>query len=965
MKRILLAGYMMCLVAGAGAQTLTQQWATSHAGNGDNSDRFNAVIRDASGNLYAAGFTMRQGDGKDFLLVKFNSTGDTLWTRTYDGPANGNDELEALAFDNAGNIAVTGTSKTATGKDVTTALYNPSGALQWLHAYNHTGNLDDYGVKVATDNSGNIFAAGYGYNAAFNNDYIVIKYSTAGQVLATAVFNGAENLDDELADLAVDGSGNVVVTGQSGTSSKRDDYATVKYNNSLVEHWVKTLDQAGKNDRATGVWIDAAGDVYVTGRSNNGGDYDYVTLKYNGTNGNTNLTGWTQPKIYDSNGDDEPADIAGNANEIVVSGIKFNGVQNDIQTIAYNPSTGAVLWSVAYTNVSGNNEEVAHVTIGPSDAVIVTGTTDVSATTAINDDILVLKYNGAGALQYAKITGGTDGLNDNGLASVLDASGNIYTVGGLANTGTMKDAALLLHDAAGSLQFTKNYNGEGEFTDKVIAICNSGGAIYTTGYVYGYDEDRNYCTIKYDAAGNKLWVKTYNGPDDDTDEPVAIAGDGSGNVYVVGRSKGQNNDYDVLLIKYNANGDTLWTRRWDGGVLGDDEARDMAVDGSGNVYVTGVSDGDASVLINNDFITLKYSASGALAWAVPYNGNGGADDRAYSIALDNNGNAFVAGRTWNGTDYDIQVQKYASGNGAESAFASYTSNLGDDQPSKVRIDNNGNVAVAGTSDRDASAATDRDYLTIQYNSAGVQQWLQLYNGGATGDDDLSDMVVDGSGNVYVTGGSDLDSSATDNVAYVTIKYNNAGVQQWNRNYNGAAGKSDIAYSLAVDATGKVYVTGQADEGTAQNSNNNIVTVMYAADGSELQVLPYAGAADGTDAGSVVLLDNNTLYVAGYATYSTAAQKDMVTIKYATPDGIETLQTVELPVYPNPIVSGGNIVVPGAGNAVVTIYNVAGEKVQTQVVVDTAVINVSQLPAGIYVAERQTTNQRAIAKFVVQ
>lgn len=964
MKRILLAGYMLCLVAVVGAQTLTQQWASNHAGNGDNSDRFNAVIRDVSGNLYAAGFTMRQGNGKDFLLVKFNSTGDTLWTRTYDGPANGNDELEALAFDNAGNITVTGTSKTATGKDVTTALYNTSGTLQWLNSYNHTGSLDDYGVKVATDNNGNIFAAGYGYNAAFNNDYIIIKYSTAGQVLATAVFNGAENLDDELADLAIDGSGNVVVTGQSGTSSKRDDYATVKYSNSLVEQWVKTLDQAGKNDRATGVWIDAAGDVYVTGRSNNGGDYDYVTLKYNGTNGNTNLTGWTQPKIYDSNGDDEPADITGNTNEIVVSGTKFNGVQTDIQTIAYNPSTGTVLWSVAYTNVGGNNEEVAHVAIGPSDAVIVTGTTDVSATTAINDDMLVLKYNGAGVLQYAKITGGTDALNDNGLASVLDASGNIYTVGGLVNTGTMKDAALVLHDAAGTLQFTKNYNGEGEFTDKVIAICNSGGAIYTTGYVYGYDEDRNYCTIKYDAAGNKLWVKTYNGPDDDTDEPVAIAGDGSGNVYVAGRSKGADNDYDVLLIKYNANGDTLWTRRWDGGVLGDDEARDMAVDGSGNVYVTGVTDGDASVLVNNDYITIKYSAAGVLAWALPYNGNGGADDRAYSIALDNNSNAYVAGRTWNGTDYDIQVQKYTSG-GTESAFAAYVSNLGDDQPARIRVDNNGNVVIAGTSDRDVSAATDRDYLTIQYNSTGVQQWLQLYNGGATGDDDLSDMVVDGSGNVYVAGGSDLDSTATDNVDYVTIKYNSAGIKQWSTNYNGAADKSDIAYAVAVDAAGKVYVTGQADEGSPQSGNNDIVTIIYNADGSQAQVLPYAGAASGTDAGSVVLLDNATLYVAGYATYSATAQKDMVTIKYAAPDGIETAKVNALNVYPNPCAVGNSLVVPGDGNAILTVYNYTGARVLEQAVVNTGVINISHLPAGIYMAERQSNNQRAIAKFVVQ
>ncbi|HRG89566.1 MAG TPA: T9SS type A sorting domain-containing protein, partial [Chitinophagales bacterium] len=248
---------------------------------------------------------------------------------------------------------------------------------------------------------------------------------------------------------------------------------------------------------------------------------------------------------------------------------------------------------------------------------------------------------------------------------------------------------------------------------------------------------------------------------------------------------------------------------------------------------------------------------------------------------------------------------------------------------------------------------------------GVQQWLQLYNGGATGDDDLSDMVVDGSGNVYVTGGSDLDSAATDNVDYVTIKYNSAGVKQWSTNYNGAADKSDIAYAVAVDATGKVYVTGQADEGSPQSDNNDIVTIVYNADGSQAQVLPYAGAASGTDAGSVVLLDNATLYVAGYATYSATAQKDMVTIKYAAPDGIETTKVNALNVYPNPCAVGSSLVVPGDGNAILTVYNYTGARVLEQAVVNTAVINISHLPAGIYMAERQSNNQRAIAKFVVQ
>ena len=60
-------------------------------------------------------------------------------------------------------------------------------------------------------------------------------------------------------------------------------------------------------------------------------------------------------------------------------------------------------------------------------------------------------------------------------------------------------------------------------------------------------------------------------------------------------------------------------------------------------------------------------------------------------------------------------------------------------PAKIKLDNSGNVIIGATSDRDNSVSTNRDYLVIQYNSSGTQQWAQLYNGVGTGDDDLNDL----------------------------------------------------------------------------------------------------------------------------------------------------------------------------------------------------------------------------------
>lgn len=247
----------------------------------------------------------------------------------------------------------------------------------------------------------------------------------------------------------------------------------------------------------------------------------------------------------------------------------------------------------------------------------------------------------------------------------------------------------------------------------------------------------------------------------------------------------------------------------------------------------------------------------------------------------------------------------------------------------------------------------------------MQQWLQLYNGAGTGDDDLADMVLDATGNVYVTGSSDLDSTATDNLDYATIKYNSAGSLQWSRSYNGAAGETDAAFALALGVNNSVYVTGQANEGTPQVKNNNAVTLIYDNQGDQQQKLVYDGPINATDAGSVILAANGGIYVAGYTTNTLVGQKDMVNVFYIIPEGITDVVKNTLVVYPNPCAGNSQVIVPGEGASQVNVFNQLGEIVYRQAAVNNAVINILHWPAGIYVVERLTNNQRAVAKLAVQ
>ena len=106
------------------------------------------------------------------------------------------------------------------------------------------------------------------------------------------------------------------------------------------------------------------------------------------------------------------------------------------------------------------------------------------------------------------------------------------------------------------------------------------------------------------AQVGEAWVARYNGPANGYDVAVLLAVDDSGNVYVTGRSIGSGTGWDYATIKYCSSGDTLWVRRYNGTGNSDDWAHALAVDDSGNVYVTGGSDGAGT---SHDYATIKYA----------------------------------------------------------------------------------------------------------------------------------------------------------------------------------------------------------------------------------------------------------------------------------------------------------------------------------------------------------------------
>ncbi|MBS4015885.1 MAG: SBBP repeat-containing protein [Candidatus Latescibacteria bacterium] len=308
-----------------------------------------------------------------------------------------------------------------------------------------------------------------------------------------------------------------------------------------------------------------------------------------------------------------------------------------------------------------------------------------------------------------------------------------------------------------------------------------------------------------------------------------------------------------------------WVTRYDGPNNNEDRATAITLDNTGNVYVTGYSYNTAS---NSEYATIKYDANGTPQWAARYNGPGNSVDKAEAIAVDNLGNVYVTGssrRTTTVYTEDYATIKYNSA-GQEQWVARYNAPANTYNFARaIAVDGLSNVFVTGY-----SAA---DYATIKYNSLGQVQWTARYNGTGNSMDEANALVIDNSGNVYVTGASIGINSSYD---YATIKYNSDGVEQWVARYNGPANTGDAAYAITLDNNGNVYVTGTS---IGSGTSNDYTTIKYNSSGQEQWVARYNGPGNSMDYATDIAVDSlGNVYITGYSAGS-GTNFDYATIKY--------------------------------------------------------------------------------------
>ncbi len=687
---------------------------------------------------------------------------------------------------------------------------------------------------------------------------------------ATGFDLGGTYTGAEVTCSTVDASGNTYLAGTIGTKVTGSatnklgtmDAFVVKYDAAGTVLWAKNYGGVGAYANFSGIAVDSAGSVYLTG-------------SFSGAN-------LTQPALT-----------------------KIGAQDLWVLKLA---ATGTTVWA---KNFGG----AAALAAGEGIAVDATGSmvicgffstanlTTPALTKLGAQDALVLKLSSAGAATWAKNYGGSAATYAYGKSIAVDTSANVYLSGyfngaNLTTPALTKIGAVDLYvmklSSAGATTWSKNYGGVGAsaLANRRCLAVDASANVYLSGYFYGANlttpalskiGSTDLFALKLTTAGVTTWSKNFGGSAASI-TAAGLAVDGAGNVYLGGDFVGDlttpalpwsASRRAALALKLSSAGAVTWYSAY-GGTTAQTHGVGLNVDSAGNVLVGGYFSGTSSDT-NADLPWPTYSKGASMLSALilkesapfvayqPTNvvAIGGVSQATVSgTAPVDNGGPAITGYTvtakqvvggsasftrsfpslpavWSDLPWD---KRYAftvaavtdAGIGKPAAVANaWVGDWGKAFGSKSTItatatDSLGNVYLAGSftsasipvgaitiSKYGVLAATQAAFVA-KMDSTGTVLWAKGY-GGAGCAATFRGLIVDGSGNVYLCGDYSLAAFGGSNFWFTkqgtrdafVLKLGADGTDVWQKNYGGA-GTQAYANALAVDSAGSVYLAGSFD-----------------------------------------------------------------------------------------------------------------------------------------------------------
>jgi len=850
---------------------------TSYFG-GNNSIQASGIGLDHKGNIYITGWTndtsgittsgiyqKSYGGGTyDAFLARFSNSGSLDWATYFGGT--GNDEATGINVYDSANIYITGfttstsgiasagtyqTTAGGSGNDGFLAKFNSSGLLQW-GTYFGAGSGATNSNSVITDANDNVYISGYtssssgvatsgGFQTSFGGgtyDAFLAQFSSTGSIGWATYFGGGG--EDEEGGMGVDGSGNVYITGFTASTSgiaTSGAYQTSlagKQNAFIAEFNKKGLLHTatyygGNNfDNGNAISIDSSGNIYIAGSTNsttgiatsgayqtsNSGGYDAFAAKFNNKDSLISATYYGG-----TNYDNAIAAFADNSNNLYLTG--------------YTSSTSGIATSGSYQTSSAGGDDAFIAKFTFSQCVF---------HPAINGNVS-LCTNSIGA--YSATKHGTDTYSWKAMGGTIISRSNIDSIN--VKWVSAGNDTLWLFESSGickdSVMEVVAVNQPNAYAGADQEICNAGNSVIigpsSAGAPYKYN-----------------WTSVPIGFTSTLTDPIVAPTTTTHYILNVRDTTTGCTAADTVVITVGTAMSTPYGTYFGG--AGVESGYSIARDKFGNTYIIGFTTSGSGIATKGAYQTklggaedaflAKYNCSGNLEWATYFGGND--DDGAESIATDDSGNVYLSGWTYStaGIATNGAYQTTNGGSGNADAFlvkfngsgsrlwATYYGGSGNDFGTRVTIDKTGNIYFTGSTSSGSNIATSGAYITslpgltnaflAKFNSSGSISWATYYGGNDY--DNGAGVVLDSSGNIYITGSTLSTAGIATAGAYQTsyaggsnygdaflAKFNKGGSLLWATYYGGS--KDDFSNDVTTDGS-NVYITG------ATLSSSGIATV---------------------------------------------------------------------------------------------------------------------------------------------
>ncbi|NOS84288.1 MAG: T9SS type A sorting domain-containing protein, partial [Ignavibacteria bacterium] len=484
-KNTLLSGiFFLSFFVSPAASQPSVEWARRYKVHNDSKDVVFYVKTDGFGNCYSAGLSTDSTTGlfiSNIVIFKFSPSGEELWqirTNGFHFSA-----FTGFLIDAEGSSYISGTGGNMGGTSYTTMKYNSSGTLQWAKEY--TGNLNSSNSPNAVfrDGSGNIVVTGNTREGA-NTDIATVKYSSTGEEMWVRRFSEPGNFYQSGNAVCTDNGGNVYVTGTSTINNQTTELITIKYDPLGQQQWVKRYSgSAGLNAEGNKIITDNLNNIYVIGKSREtGSGYDVCIIKYDPSGNQLWL------RIVDIPGSENVyiwEFISDGAGNLIIHG--QGGLIGNF-LLKYT-STGDNLW------IRDVTEDMYHMDMDNKGNIYIAAHDQESA-------YHILKYTPQGTRQWKVAYPDTVGKDNIIFTLSLDNAGNIFTGGAIGISGTeIECVTVKFSDPTGIQQINEGVPGTFSLSQNYPNPFNP-----TTTIKFDITEESSVKVVIYDMLGREIYT---------------------------------------------------------------------------------------------------------------------------------------------------------------------------------------------------------------------------------------------------------------------------------------------------------------------------------------------------------------------------------------------------------------------------------------------------------------------------